>query len=162
MPTHNQFFRDKTSGDPLPTALTQLGAFLSIEIHVPPQIAQVLTDQGEPVPPPVPGLALIDTGATMTCVHRRVLDQLGLKPIGTVNSGTASGVVQQEIYPGRIVFPTHGWTLDLQAVVAVDLSGQTIALEPDPQPIIALLGRNFLQRGVFIWNGTGGCWTLTL
>lgn len=42
----------------------------------------------------------------MTCVHEPILTGLGLNPIGIVNSGTAKGLVQQSVYPARIVFPT--------------------------------------------------------
>ena len=110
-----------------------LGAFFPIEVHVPPQIADVLTKQGQPIPAPVIGVGLIDTGATLTCVHEPLLKQLGLKPIGVGNSRTANGPVPCNLYPGRIMFPSVGWTLDLHGVVGVNLAGQSIAIDP-PQP----------------------------
>jgi hypothetical protein len=73
--------------------------------------------------------------------------------------GTAGGQVRQHIYPARIVFPTRGWTIDFQGVVGVDLNGQVVQTNP-PQPLIALIGRNILERAVFIYNGPGGFWTL--
>ena len=107
-----------------------MGAFFQIEVRVPPQVAQLLTDQGKPIPDPVAGLALIDTGATMTCVHEPILQQLGLNPIDVVDTGTAKGPAKQSVYPGKIVFPTEGWTVDLERVVGVDLSDQAIWLRP--------------------------------
>lgn len=106
-------------------------------------------------------MGLIDTGATYTCVHEDALRQLGLKPFDIVDSGTADGPKQQNVYAARIVFPTKGWTFDLGKCVGVNTSGQVIPIDP-PQPIIALLGRNLLQRGVFIYNGIGGFWTISL
>ena len=50
--------------------LVELGAYFPIEVHVPTQIADVLTKQGSTVPTPVPGVGLIDTGATLY-LHRR-------------------------------------------------------------------------------------------
>jgi hypothetical protein len=158
MPIYNRFFRD-SSQQINPNGLMLVGAVLPIEIHVPPQIAQVLADRGDPIPAPVSGLALIDTGATLTCVHEPVLQQLGLNPIGIVQSGTASGPVQQSQYPARLVSPDQGWTSDINAVTGVNLSGQQIPLDP-PQDLIALIGRNLLQHWVLIWNGPGGFWTL--
>jgi predicted aspartyl protease len=76
-----------------------------VEVHVPQAIAQVLNQQAKPIPAAVTGLALIDTGASRTCVHEPSLTSLGLNPISVVNSGTARGVVQQSVYPARLVFP---------------------------------------------------------
>lgn len=161
MPTHNRFFRDAAGQLGLsPGLLATVGAVLPIEIHVPPIIAQTLTDRGDPVPAPIAGMALIDTGATFTCVHEPVLQQLGLNPIGVTTSGTAAGPVQQSQYPARLVSPDQAWTFDVASVIGVDLSGQQVPLDP-PQDLIALIGRNLLQYCVLVWNGPGGFWTLS-
>jgi len=136
----------------------QVGACLATEVHLPPLVAEALAKEGTPVPTSKGGLALLDTGATMTCVHEPLLTDLGLKPVGVVTSGTAAGPVQQSVYMVRLIFPVLGWTVDLQ-VAGVDLTGQTPPLDP-PQPIIALLGRNLLTQCVLIWNGPGGFWTI--
>ena len=162
MPVYSHFIRDPRNNNlPNPAGLATLGAFFPIEVHVPPQIAQVLSAQGQAVPPPIAGLAIIDTGATMTCVHEPLLTQLGLNPISVVQAGTANGPVQQSVYPGRIIFPAQGWTIDLSGVAGVDLTGQFVPLNPR-QPLVALLGRNILQHWLFIWNGPGGYWTVSM
>jgi hypothetical protein len=158
VPTHNQFNTNE-KGERSSQALTKIGAFFPIEIHVPPKIAEALTKAGKPVPKCVPGLGLIDTGATLTCISEDVLKGLGLNPFDVVNSGTADGPKKQNVYPARIVFPTKGWTLDLQKAVGVNLKGQVIDKIP-PEPVIALLGRNLLQHRIFIYNGVGGIWTV--
>ena len=159
MPIHNQFIRglDKEAS---PAGLTLVGAYLTIEVHIPPEIAEVLTNKGEAVPVPKAGVGLIDTGATRCCVDDSLLQQLNLNPVGRTKTGTANGPVDVNIYPARIVFPTDGWTLDL-SVIGVDLTGQFVQETP-PKPIIALLGRDFLERGVFIYNGSAGSWTVTI
>ena len=58
------------------------------------------------------------------------------------------------------MFPTKGWTLDLNKAVGVNLKGLIIPKTP-PEPIIALLGRNLLQHWVFTYNGVGGFWTVS-
>jgi Aspartyl protease len=169
MPVFNQFLYAGAQAAPLPSpdALVMAGAFLSVDVSVPPVIATALTTAGQPVPPSQTGLALIDTGATMTCVHEPLLTSLGLHPVGTVRSGTAAGQTQQAVYMARLVFPLIGWTVDLQ-LVGVDLSGQTIAVappgaqsQPPAQPVVALLGRNLLRFCNLIWNGSGGFWTIS-
>ncbi len=159
MPIRNNFVRDannQVSSAPLRVA----GAVVPVEVHVPQAIAQVLNQQAKPIPAAVTGLALIDTGASRTCVHEASLTSLGLNPISVVNSGTARGVVQQSVYPARLVFPTHGWTLDFVGLAGVDLSGQTIPVNP-PQQLLALVGRDLLESCVLIWNGPAGEWTIT-
>jgi hypothetical protein len=138
-----------------------VGAFFPIEVHVPPQIAAVMVKAGQPLPKTISGIGLIDTGATLTCIQEDILVSLGLNPIGQVDSGTANGLKPCNIYPARIVFPTKGWTLDLGQAMGVNLTGQIIPTDP-PQPIIALLGRNLLERSVLIYNGITGFWTITL
>lgn len=160
MPVHTQLIYDK-NGKLSARALTHVGAFFPIEVHVPPQIANVMVKAGQVVPKSISGIGLIDTGATLTCIQEDILVSLGLNPIGQVNSGTAKGPKLCNIYPARIVFPAQGWTLDLGRAVGVDLTGQVIPIDP-PQPIIALLGRNLLERSVFIYNGITGLWTITL
>lgn len=107
MPIHNQFIRDADK-EPYPTGLKIVGAYLPVEIHVPPEIAEVLTDKGEALPVPQVGVALIDTGATGTCVEESILAQLGLNPIRKTMMGTANGPVERNVYPARITFPTKG------------------------------------------------------
>lgn len=160
MPIHNQFIfgpDNKLTS----IGLREVGAFFPIEVHVPPQIADVMVASGQTVPNCATGIGLIDTGATITCIHEDILIGLGLKTIGVVNSGTANGPTQRNIYPARIVFPTTRLTLDLGQAMGVNLTGQEVQTTP-PQPIIALLGRNLLERGIFIYNGVGGFWTITL
>ena len=161
MPIHNQIIRDGNM-NLSPRGLMELGAYFPVEVHAPPQIADVLTKQGATVPTPVSGVGLIDTGATFTCIEETILSSnLQLNPIGVVNVGTADGQRQRNVYRGRVVFPTKGWTMDLGRVVGVDLSGQFVR-ELQPKPIIALIGRNFLERCVFIYNGLMGSWTLSM
>jgi hypothetical protein len=159
MSVHNQLVRDQ-SGNLSSKGLADIGAFCPVEIHVPPQIAQILTNAGQSVPNCATGLALIDTGASLTCVHEPILQGLGLNPVGIVNSGTAGGPRQQNAYPVRIICPTQGWTLDLRRAIGVDLTGQIINKVP-PEPIIALLGRDLLEHWVLIYNGPGGFWTIS-
>ena len=161
MPTHNQIIQDRNK-DLNPSGLREMGAYFPIEVPVPTPIADLLTKQGTSIPSPVSGVGLIDTGATLTCIEETLLvSALRLNPIGVVNSGTANGPVRQNVYPGRIVFPTKSWSMDFGRVVGVNLTGQVIR-EPEPRPIVALLGRNFLERCVFIYNGTMGSWTISI
>ena len=104
MPIFNRFIRDNV-GNLSPSGLELSGAFFEIEVHVLPAIAQALTNQNQPIPPAIAGFALIDTGASKSCVHDSVLQQLNLNPIGITNAGTAGGLIQRNIYAAPLVFP---------------------------------------------------------
>lgn len=158
MPVFNNFLRD-AQGNLHPAGLTNAGALFNVEIQLHVAFAGALAQQNQPIPAGIPGMAMIDTGASGTCVHEPILQQLGINPVGVVQGLTAAGQVQQSLYPARLVFLATGWTLDVPNVVGVNLEGQMAPLDP-PQAIVALLGRDLLERWTFTWNGPGGFWTV--
>jgi|FaiFalDrversion3_1042247.scaffolds.fasta_scaffold21286_1 hypothetical protein len=154
MPVHNRFF---LQGNQIgPHVLMQTGPLLQVEVSIPSTLAQLLTAQNQAIPPPVTGWALIDTGATRSCVDSKVIASLGVKPIGVAVTGTAGGPVQQYRYPARFRFPGEGLEIEFSSVIGVNLAGQSIG----GRDIIVLLGRDVLSRCVLIYNGPGGFFTL--
>ena len=129
---------------------------MNVLVHVPSALAQLLGSQKTTVPTPQAGVALIDTGASGTCVHEPILKTLGLNPIGSTTSGTAAGQTPHSLYPVRLEFPSDDIDREFNSVVGVDLSGQTVNLSTGQEPIIALIGRDVLQDWVLIYNGVGG------
>ena len=138
-----------------PDALFMLGPFLEAQIHLPQPLINLLTSQGQTLPAPKPGIAIIDTGATRTCVDQQILTSLNLNPVGVMSLGTAAGPTQNYIYAARIEFTTIHMVLD-STVIGVSLQGQNV----NGQPVIALIGRDLLRRGLFVYSGTGGFFTL--
>jgi len=139
------------------------GALTPIEVHVPPQLAQSLTQAKHPVPPPQTGQSLIDTGATFTSVHEPLLVALGLQPINVIQAGTANGPVNQNVYAVRINFPALGWDVGLIEVTGSNLTGQMTPAShgQTPQPLMALVGRNLLARCCLHWEGSAGFWSIS-
>ena len=80
----------KTIALPSEIALIQRGPIIQVTIGVEQTIAQQLLLQGIPLPQPVPGLALIDTGATSTCIDEAVAKQLNLPVIDVVSIASAT------------------------------------------------------------------------
>lgn len=159
MPVHNRFFLSQDAQGKAqfhPSPLHQQGPVLSVEVHIPSALATLLGQQNQPPPPPVTGLALIDTGATNSCVDRKVIQSLGVSPIGIIETGTAGGKVKQHLFPAKLNFPGEGFTAEFNATVGVDLSGQVAA----GQNIIALIGRDLLTRWLLIYNGPAGLFTI--
>ncbi len=154
MSIHNQLALD-AQRQPSAGALILAGCHLPVEIHLHPILAQHLQQQqpSPPLPSPVVGRALIDTGATFTAIDRAAAAQLQLIPVDTIQSGTAGGQQVCPRYPARLAFPgTPIPTIDLPRAVGVDLSGQGY---------IVLLGRDFLARCVLTYNGPFGQFILS-
>jgi hypothetical protein len=147
----------------MPDNLMAFGALLAVEIHVPTELAAALAQRGKPIPPAISGWALIDTGATVSCVHETALTDLGVPPVGIAQFLTAGGPQERATYPVRLVFPETGWDWNVVTPLAgVDLTGQQAHFAgAPPQPILMLLGRDLLRTCVLVWNGPAATWSLS-
>jgi predicted aspartyl protease len=129
-------------------ALRERGPVVQISITVEENIAKTLAQQGQPVPTPKTGWALIDTGASITCIDDAAAQELGLPVIDVVPMCSASHAnTEQNVYPVQITIP--GLWFNLQAPRAV---GAALA----PQGLILLIGRDVLQVCTLFHNGPAG------
>jgi hypothetical protein len=112
MPVHNHFFWPQVPGQPPqpgPQILRVVGPVLQVEVCVPSDLETLLAANNQPIPQPVTGWALIDTGASRTAVAQSCIASLGVQPIGAAKTGTAGGIREVSIYPARFRFPGgHG------------------------------------------------------
>jgi len=156
MPTWHKHYMDPNRARHMPAALAQIGAVLQVEVNLPQPLIEFLSEQSKPSPAPSTGMALIDTGASKTCVDETVLANLGINPIGVVSLGTAAGSIERPLFPAKLSFPEVKLLVDASSVIAVDLRGQTV----QDVPLIALVGRDILRICHFIYDGSGGFFTL--
>lgn len=158
MPTHNHRYHDKNN-NPAPAGLVTGGPLLQVEISVATELAEHLTSQGKPVPKPVSGWALIDTGATRTAIDETVVRELALNSIDTVTLATASGSREAGVYACVLHFASGAIpNVSASRATGVDLAGQDL----DGKPLIALIGRDVLSGAVFIYNGLLGQFSLSV
>ena len=158
MPIHNRHYIDKQSKQHFPPALAAIGAVLEVQVQVPKVLADLLESQNQSIPQPVTGMALIDTGASRTCADHSSLMSLGINPIGVVLIGTAGGATQCQLFPTRLWFPSLNLGAAFDSLVGVDLRGQTVL----GKKLIVLMGRDILARGMLVYSGNGGFFTLAL
>ncbi|MFA6209143.1 MAG: hypothetical protein WCT03_11235, partial [Candidatus Obscuribacterales bacterium] len=144
---------------PDPNGLRNLGPVIQVEIHAPDALIASLVAAGLPIPPAVNGLALIDTGASVSCVEDSVMSMLGVNPIGVQNVRGVAGQNQHSVYPAKLVFPPNVGAFAFSSMVGVNLAGQGHAGLP---PFVALVGRDILMNGLLVYNGTNGSFTLAL
>jgi hypothetical protein len=109
--------------------------------------------------PAVPVRALVDTEASKTNIVRWVFDRLGLSPVGRVPIHTASTGLTPllaDVYAVEISLGGEKSGLlatDLDVVAAEELSGLGVE---------ALLGRDILGRGLLVYDGLEGRFTLAI
>lgn len=125
---------------------------VGVQIEVPEALAKQLASAGKPIPTPVTGMALIDTGATMTAVDSGVVTALGVNPVGVVAVGTAGGPTSQPVYPIRLQIQGVGLVINFSSVTGAPLK---------PMNLVALLGRDVLTRMILIYDGPSSEYTLS-
>ena len=157
MPTWHKHYMAQATGAHIAEALAQEGAVLQVEVNLPQPLIDYFSRQNQPVPAPLTGSALIDTGASKTCVDETILTRLGINATGLISLGTAGGRTQRTLHPVKLAFPEFGFVVETGSVVSVDLGGQiAVGL-----PLIALVGRDILRYGHFFYAGSGAFFTLS-
>lgn len=154
------FFENDTNGGQRlnPALLAHLGPILQVSVSIPQALAEFYTRQQIPLPSPITSVALIDTGATRSCVHGPVMRTLGVNPIGVVTNLTAGGPASHNLYPAHFTFPATGINIDFTSVIGADLTGHII----NGQQLIALIGRDVLSLGILIYNGAMGTFSFAV
>ena len=99
------------------------------------------------------GQALVDTGASGTCISPRAFQALGLKAIAHVRSGGLSGPDTRQMAVVDIEFLGSGITVHNLPVVEADITDQGLDM---------LVGRDVLSVAAFTYDGPAGKWMLEL
>ena len=127
------------------------GPVVEIGIAVAAGIERALRAQGQPVPPPIRALALVDTGASATVVQLGMAAQLGLHPVGVTLINTPSST-RVRCYEYRV-----------QLLIGTDVVVETKAIEAplEGQNIRCLIGRDVLAHGVLVYIGYSNLFSLS-
>lgn len=142
----------KTVNLPPHAALQGRGPVLQVSITVEQNAGKALVAQGKPLPTPQTGLALIDTGASNSCIDEQAAKKLGLPVIDVGFMVSASHEkVPCNIYPILITTPIVSF--NLPRAMGAALSGHGL---------VAIIGRDLLQTCTLFYNGVAGQFTLTL
>lgn len=147
MPSTKCGFVDVPGGVPAVGLLVQWGPTIKVDIGFDPQYTFKPN-----CPPPIPGLtglrALVDTGATESCIDSTLAAQLNLPIVDKRMTAGAHGAKEVNVHLAQIHIPSLNFTI-YGAFSGVDLhaGGQIHS---------ALIGRTFLQHFKMIYEGTTG------
>lgn len=140
----------------LTVSFSSSGPLIDLSVGVSAQRRGALEKAGVQVPPFQRARALIDTGASATCIDPAILKPLGLTPTGTIHIHTPSTSGKPYICEQFDV----GLGIDHPKDPMVLLTVPVIATELAAQGISALIGRDVLASCLLIYNGVEGTFTL--
>ena len=102
-------------------------------------------------------MALLDTGASRTCISNIIADELDLEPVGASRSFTASGVSVNPDYAVDILFPDAGLKSFENLKVASCQLPYNPALSGSDKisrhNYGILIGRDMMTKWNIVWNG---------
>jgi predicted aspartyl protease len=134
-------------------ALHQRGPIIQVTVTIEQNAGKGLLAQGKTLPTPISGLALIDTGATGTCIDDEAAQKLGLPVIDVAQMASATHANQEcKVYPVQI---------DIQGALTLS-SPRTIGAALAPQGLLILIGRDVLRNCNLFYNGPIGQFTLSM
>jgi hypothetical protein len=144
----------------LSVQVSPAGPIVDAYVGVSQARAEALQSAGLPVPKLFPVRALVDTGASRTCVDPAILDHLKLSPIGTMRVHTpTTGAQSVEVNQFEIGFLIPHFNPALASFAR----GSVAVAECDlfaAQGIHVLLGMDLLSGCLLILDGIVGLLTL--
>jgi predicted aspartyl protease len=129
-------------------ALSHRGPCVQVTISLLASMAEARAAEGEAVPPPQTGWALIDTGASITCIDEQVAVKMGIPVVDTATMASATDSSSL-----RSIYPV---TIEMVGLPGPFHSPRTMGAELAAQGLIALIGRDALHGCMFIYNGLSG------
>lgn len=137
---------------PAATALQMRGPIVQVTVTIEQNAGKALLSQGKALPTPETGWALIDTGASNTCIDEQAAKKLGL-PV--IDVGTILSATHQKV-------PCNSYPVLIHTPI-VDLNNaRTIGAALAAQGLLVLIGRDVLSRCNLFYNGPMGQFTLSL
>jgi hypothetical protein len=120
---------------------------------------KALEEVGQPIPEAIPIRALVDTGASCTCVDPVVMKKLQIAPTGSVpmhTPSTGQTPHHADQYDVTIIIPGASAGDAPLIFETISVVGTDLAV----QGIDALIGRDILSRCILHYNGDLGFFSL--
>ena len=142
----------KITEKPSAAELQRRGPILPVTVTIEQNMGKGLMNKGSFAPKNKDGFALIDTGASNTCIDEQAAQELGLPVIGVGAMVSASHEKSScNIYPVLISTPVARFN-------APRAMGAALA----SQGLLALIGRDILRSCNLFYDGTSGQFFLSI
>ena len=125
-------------------------------------MATAIASTGRPVPAPITGAILVDTGATTTCISEQSARDLGLRPVDTQETYGAGGKHTNNVYAVHLELRIHqntiGAVIRASGIPSLEQTFQNMGVKINGRPVrvIGLLGRDMLRFCKMTYNGLTG------
>jgi len=141
-----------------PISLVPIGPIINVRFCLPETDAQMRRAVGLPVPDPIAGAILVDTGAEGTHVADDIPQRLGLVPI-RFQKVVGVNLIPEDRPVYRMALrltmeESSGRTLD--TIYDADMIGSPGMIPNQAGPLVGLLGRDFLRFVDFHYHGPLG------
>jgi hypothetical protein len=133
------------------------GPLIPVEVSMPAALQEWCAKNSVPIPAPVSGYAMVDTGASISGIHEDILTSLSIVPLDSIPLSTPSGSSRTFIYPTQVSFPAlqvQGYSMSRVAGFQLDWTTN------DGKRVIMLLGRDLLSQFLLVYNGKTNTVTL--
>jgi hypothetical protein len=132
------------------------GPLIQVCIRMDPVLAHACVRAGRPVPEPVLGYALIDTGAGESGIDEDTAVALQLNPVGVAELHTPAGnAMKVGVFWGEVGFLDSPFP-----PMRKQFLGMHLGYAVRDAKVIAILGRDFLAGGVLTYDGGTGRYRL--
>jgi len=125
------------------------GPTVAVQVMVHPTMVKNLKEAGKPVPDPVIGDAMIDSGAQATTIDVSVAERLQLSRTNRIEAFGIGGKAEGYTSPCSLLIPSLELTTNLARAHCHELT-------KNAKHIIALIGRDILQHMTFFYDGING------
>jgi hypothetical protein len=133
--------------DPV-TNLAVNGAILQVQVSVPAAYQQA----GGAAAAPQTFTAMIDSGASISCINIGAAQQMGLQQVSSTQLGGVGGSSEAPIYAAALTLLQYNVTVDPVQIAGVS----------NPLPgVDMLIGRDILRQLDFDYQGSAGSFTIT-
>lgn len=129
-----------------PNRLELQGPTLRVQIGYDPEFQ--LGVQNRPNLPEEMYPALVDTGATVSCIDSGLAVRLRLPIVDQYEVHGVHGPSEVNVHLAQIYVPSLDWTISKPLAAG--------NLYSDRNPLFALIGRDFLRNFIMIYNGITG------
>ncbi len=134
-------------------ALQQRGPVIPVTVGLEQGMVQSLAQRGAPVPLTRSGLALVDTGASISCIDEQLAQELHLPVVDVCQMVSASHSAHpSNVYPIQIALP-QGVSFGAPRAMGANLA---------VQGLLRLSGETFSRIAPLFYNGNAGQITLSL